>query len=183
MVSCSNIKQFYPSDYFSRKATFFSLLGSPIHHAHRVSNANANQWALSYIWSKNFSHLAFRKVKPRMAEFEGAIRKQQKWICRFYILWYLYSMNVLCLRWPRRKLWLTFYSSRSFCHLWLHFLDAGSHSRYTIELTDAKKEKSRAKKISSGNDRLCTPVVFRFEFRIILSKRFMKRTLLIPFQD
>ena len=36
------------------------------------------QWALSYIWSENFSHLAFRKVKPKMAEIEAAIRRQSQ---------------------------------------------------------------------------------------------------------
>ena len=36
---------------------------------------------------------------------------------------------------PRGELRLTSYSSPNPRHLWLHFLDATSHSRYKIELT------------------------------------------------
>ena len=43
---------------------------------------------------------------------------------------------------PRKGLRLRSYSSFNFRHLWLHFLDAASHSRYMIELTASKMHNS-----------------------------------------
>ena len=43
---------------------------------HSIVVTYLTQIALSHIWTENFSHLTFRKVKPMMEKIEGAIRGQ-----------------------------------------------------------------------------------------------------------
>ena len=107
-----------------------------------------------YLGSELQSLFAFSKVKPKMAEIEGAIRlnpsplrgpkaanspaiagKTSK-LHISTIIFDLNCINVTVTTFTVQKIKLTSYSSFKFRHLWLHFLDPNSHSRYMIDLTE-----------------------------------------------